>query len=255
MLRSLAKRLFLSLPTTVQPLVLHTLHPQYRWIVKATGSQVVTGPFQGMRYIYRSVGSSLFPKLLGTYEKELWAEVEQAIARQPQLVVDIGAAEGYYAIGLGRRLPSARIVCFEAQQSLHYLLLEMASLNNLKERVDLYGLCTPTLLSETLASAPSTLVVCDVEGAEDEILDPTSVPGLRRADILVELHDIGVPGVSDRIRQRFESTHTITKITSRPRTRDDWPLPLEISWRRQSDYLTESRPIMDWFWMVPKEAT
>lgn len=251
MLRTIAKRAFLALPTSIQPLVLK-LHPQYRWIARITRNKVVTGPFKGMKYIYRSVGSSLFPKLLGTYEMELWPEVEQAIERSPQLVVDIGAAEGYYAIGLARRLPSARIVCFEAQETLHFLLREMASLNHVTDRVALHGLCTATLLDENLGSASSALVVCDIEGAEEEVLNPENVPALRHADILVELHDIGVPGVSDRIRQRFEATHTITKITSRERTPNDWPLRLKPSWKRQSGYLTENRPIMDWFWMVPK---
>jgi predicted O-methyltransferase YrrM len=252
MLRNIAKRVFLAFPPSLQPLLLK-FHPQYRWIGRMTRNKVVTGPFKGMKYIYRSVGSSLFPKLLGTYEMELWPQVKQAIERQPELVVDIGAAEGYYAIGLARSLPSSRVVCFEAQESLHFLLHEMASLNNVTERVTLHGFCTASLLNKTLTEAPSTLVVCDIEGAEDEVLDPANVPALLDADILVELHDAGTPGVSDRIRERFEATHTITKLTSRERTTADWPLRLKPSWKRQSAYLAEGRPIiMDWFWMMPK---
>jgi hypothetical protein len=129
----------------------------------------------------------------------------------------------------------------------------MASLNNVAERVTLHGLCTAALLDETLSHAPAALVVCDIEGAEDEVLNPTNVPALLHADILVELHDIGVPGVSNRIRQRFEATHTITKITSRERTAADWPLRLKPNLKQQNGYLTENRPTMDWFWMMPKD--
>ncbi len=256
MLRSIAKRFFLALSPDIQPKILR-LHPQYRWIGRITRNKVVSGPFKGMRYIYRSVGSSLFPKLLGTYEKELWKEVELAIARNPKLVVDIGAAEGYYAVGLARRLPEAKIVCFEAQESLHYLLKSMADLNKISNRVELYGFCTVDLLNKVLGPTTDNkqpvLIVCDIEGAEDEVLDPVKISGLISADVLVELHDIGVPGVSDRIRKRFESTHTITKITSRPRVHEDWPLRAKPNWKKQSNYLTENRPIMDWFWMVPNK--
>jgi hypothetical protein len=78
-LRNLVKRLFLALPPALQKVLIQKLHPQYGWLSRITRTKVVTGPFQGMRYIYRSVGSSWFPKVLGTYEKELWPVVEQAI--------------------------------------------------------------------------------------------------------------------------------------------------------------------------------
>lgn len=211
-------------------------------------------PFSGNAIHLSRRRSSLFPKLLGTYEKELWSEVEEAIARKPQLVVDIGAAEGDYTIGLGRRLPDARIVCFEAQESLHFLLRELAGLNDVSERLEVHGLGTADLLNQSLGSSSgAALVVCDVEGAEEELLNPLAVPGLRRADILVELHDMAVPGVSGRIRERFEATHTITQITSRPRVVKDWPLSSQVTRRRKRAYLSEHRPIMDWFWMQAKE--
>lgn len=194
----------------------------------------------------------MFPKLLGTYEKELCSVIEQAIARRPQLVVDIGAAEGYYAVGLATRLPTARLVCFETQANYHYLLRELGSLNNITERLSILGSCTSRLLNETLEREQSTLVICDIEGTEDVLLDPATAPALRHADILVELHDLGTPGVSRRLCERFKPTHTITKITSRPRRSEDWPLDPQVSWKKQNLYLSEHRPgLMDWFWMTP----
>ena len=79
-----------------------------------TGGLVAGGPFKGLRYVDSAMGSTLGPKLLGTYEKELNHIVERIIARAYGTVVNIGAGEGYYAVGLATRMPDSRIICFEA---------------------------------------------------------------------------------------------------------------------------------------------
>src|SRR5437660_11467263 len=79
----------------------------------STANQVRQGPFAGMRYIDRAIGSAYLPKLLGTYECELAAIIEEVCARGPRLIIDLGAAEGYYAVGLALRNPQARVVGFE----------------------------------------------------------------------------------------------------------------------------------------------
>src|SRR4051812_19305855 len=69
-------------------------------LVKHYGARVLQGPFAGMQYVTESYGSQLVPKLLGSYENELHDLVEQIVAQRPKIVIDIGAAEGYYAVGL-----------------------------------------------------------------------------------------------------------------------------------------------------------
>jgi hypothetical protein len=72
--------------------------------------RVAGGPFQGLHYPHRrSVGSAPLPKLLGSYESELHAALEQLLTEEHETVVDIGCAEGYYAVGLGLRLSKAEI--------------------------------------------------------------------------------------------------------------------------------------------------
>src|SRR5712672_3591091 len=69
-----------------------------------THSMVQQGPFRGMRYIDRALCSTLVPKWLGIYEREVGGCIEEAITLPFQTVVDIGAAEGYYAVGLALRM-------------------------------------------------------------------------------------------------------------------------------------------------------
>jgi FkbM family methyltransferase len=97
-----------------------------------TGGRVRQGPFAGLRYINRAVGSAFIPKLLGIYERELNGCIEAACAAQFPLIVDVGAAEGYYAIGLARRNPAARVIAFEMEETGREALKEMAKLNGIE---------------------------------------------------------------------------------------------------------------------------
>jgi hypothetical protein len=64
----------------------------------------------------------------------------------------------------------------------------------------------------------ATLVICDIEGEEYELLNPECSPSLRRCDILVEMHPHNKRGLSlaqgaDYLAHRFSSSHDITKIS------------------------------------------
>ena len=60
---------------------------------------VRNGFFKGMKYVtFKSAGSSLFPKLLGSYEIELLPVFAGLQKNKYDDILDIGCAEGYYAV-------------------------------------------------------------------------------------------------------------------------------------------------------------
>jgi hypothetical protein len=187
------------------------------------GEAVVAGPFEGMRYPdYAFERVDLYaPKLLGAYEREIAPALERAIARRPPAAVVVGAAEGYYAIGLARRLPEAAVIAYEADEAKHELLLALAELNGVRDRIALHGACDADGLAAALPEG--ALVLCDCDGCEVELLDPERVPALRGAPMLVEAHDLLVPGTTPALRERFEATHAITEIPTETRFVDDFP--------------------------------
>jgi FkbM family methyltransferase len=239
-----------------------------------TGGQVRQGPFAGMRYVDRAVGSAFIPKLLGIYERELIDCVERACAMRFPLIVDIGAAEGYYAVGMARRNPGARVIAFEMEPEGRVALREMAALNALtvddrsgdpqlgapnyrKSQLELHGKCEFRNLQAALASAERALVICDVEGYEEILLVPEKIPALGRAHLLVEMHDFCSPGITDRLTERFAPTHEVQRIWSEPRTQADYPFRSLATKLLPSRYLewaaSEWRPErMSWLWLVPK---
>lgn len=225
-----------------------------------TGGRVDKGPFAGMKYIHGAVGSAYVPKLLGIYERELNPRIEQACALNFPLIVDIGAAEGYYAVGLARRNPNARIIAFEMEQKGQDALKEMANLNDVASRVQIRGKCELANLRAALQTAERSLIICDVEGDEQTLLDPEAIPELCCTHLLVEMHDFIHPGITERITERFKRTHEIQAIWQEIRSRSDLPYRTFGTALLPGSYLrwavSEWRPAkMSWLWLEPITTT
>jgi len=205
-----------------------------------------------MRYVNESKGSTLAPKLLGTYEKELspiWRDVAK---RRYTTLVNVGAGEGYYGVGLAWLLPRMRVVTFEAAAESRALSTELARLNAVT-RIDVRGTCDMPALAHALGDGKNTLLICDVEGSENDLLRPSLLGSLCNADILVESHDFLRPGMTGELVRRFAPTHRIRVIPSSPRTLDDWPQGVTaagVSSDRKLALLSERRPApVVWLWM------
>ena len=79
-----------------------SLHEEVRQRLYPNGAEVAvrSGPFQGMRYLDEIVWGSVTPRWLGCYEWELHGAVRQILDRGYKTIIDVGCAEGYYAVGL-----------------------------------------------------------------------------------------------------------------------------------------------------------
>ncbi len=227
------------------------------YILRRSQMRVAQGPFAGMHYIDQSTGSRWWPKILGTYELELWPQVAKLLGAPPAVLVDVGAAEGFYAVGFARAMPTSRVVAFEREASGRDQLTRLAEINGVTDRIDLRGSCDPEALAAALSGAASAAVLCDVEGYEATLLDPRAVPALLNCPMLVEVHEFASPGVGDLLRRRFAATHNIDEISEIVRTRQHFPYR-SISARLYADsmimpFMDEGRPAaMTWLWMTPR---
>lgn len=219
---------------------------------------VAAGPFAGMVCPERSIGSAHWPKRLGVYEAELTPVIERLQADETRLVINVGAAEGYYALGCARRWPQSRVIAFEQEQEGRELLKAFAVRNGVSERIEVRGVCSAGELKRTLDDAGQGLLIMDVEGGEDELLAGPNVGALRTFHILVELHDLRRERLGERLRARFEASHVIEEIHTRPRRYADFSFPrnplLRLYLLRQlQDLSDELRGApMRWYMMTPR---
>lgn len=187
---------------------------------KKSGQKVLSGPFKDMIYSAAASEGSTSARLLGAYEAALHPIIEKITRRGYEQIIDVGCAEGYYAVGLAMRMPAARVIARDLNPDARTKCAQLASANGVSAQIEIGGemghgdfdMCTRA----------KTLVVCDIEGAEAQLLDPALAQGLASADILVEVHDCFNAGLSAQIAQRFEPTHKVRRIE---RSLSDAPLP------------------------------
>ena len=175
---------------------------------------VLHGPFKGLKYpSLESVGSGLYPKLIGSYERELSGVFELICHQDYSEILDIGCAEGYYAIGCSMRMPSAKIFAYDTSERARALCEEMATLNNIESQITIRSSCT----AEELADFHFTkkgFIICDCEGYEYELFNEKNVPNLKCCDLVIEVHDFLNPDISSKLRTLFFDTHEISVIKS-----------------------------------------
>jgi hypothetical protein len=215
-------------------------------------THVLGGPFEGMRYIERATGSAYLPKLVGTYEMEMAPAIESIVASDPDLLVDVGAAEGYYAVGMARRLPALRVLAYDIYKPARYMLRDLARRNGVQDRIELRERCTPALLEADLRGAQRPVIICDCEGYEDDLLQPGAESQLTRATLLVELHEMFRPGVGKNLRHRFGPTHLIQVLRTAPRDSSMLPAGVNVTREEANELMNERRSeAMEWLFMTP----
>lgn len=185
--------------------------------------QVLEGPFAGMRYFSGLVWGPMTPKWAGTYEKEIQPWIQELLANPPVRVVDVGCAEGYYAVGVARALPGVPVHSFDIDRSSRRQLRRLARLNDVQDQIVIRGWCSHETL-QNLASDGGFFLIVDIEGGEWSLLDPDLCPVLRHTAMIVELHawqGQPVQETARELRARFQSSHHITEAQSEPRRPGD----------------------------------
>jgi hypothetical protein len=209
------------------------------------GDHVLSGPFKGMQLAPGVWKEPAGPMILGTYEKVLHPWFERVIASQPTLVIDVGSKIGYYVAGLGRRIPAAEIIAFDADSWAMQATTEAARLNGVN--ISVRGLCNPAILARL--ARPGAFILCDCEGYESELFRNTT-PYLKTT-LLIETHEHAVAGVESQLLEAFRSTHQVERVVCDGRNSDS---PVDLDWLDEdaSEATNEHRGTQAWLFFTPK---
>lgn len=213
-------------------------------LVKRDGHIITHGPFKGMIYKTAASEGGYVPRRLGIYEASLAPVIEAIVRKDYPTILDIGAAEGYYAVGLARRMPATRIVACDSNPAARNLCIHLAAANDVA--IETRG----EIGHSDIAAFGPDLVICDIEGGEDALLDPAACPDLAFSDILVEVHEGVRPGLTARLTKRFAASHRITRIDRAldPAGLPDWAEELGDFDRLLMLWEWRSAPT-PWLWM------
>jgi hypothetical protein len=179
-------------------------------LLQQQGKIVMQGPFQGLDFLPQSAEGCHIAKLLGCYEQPLQSFIEEAINFGYNKILNIGCAEGYYAVGMARRMPTTQVLAFDLNPKAQEVCRLLAEQNGVSKQVSVGALFTPEDFEAH--AGEMVLVLCDIEGAERDLLDPDKSIPLKGMDIIVESHECLIPGITQLLINRFKDTHEITLV-------------------------------------------
>jgi hypothetical protein len=218
--------------------------------------KVLNGPFKGMIYpTLDAIGSGLFPKLIGSYEHELWQTIETIRMRHYSEVVNVGCGEGYYTVGIALQHPHARVFAYDTNADARSMCTEMARANGVSNRIQISEFCSADELKNFKWSGRN-LILCDCEGFEKHLFTADVIGNLKNSDLLIETHDFIDIDISDELKQLFEATHLIQSLKSiddieKARTYS-FPQTVGFDLATRKKLFSEGRPaIMEWLFLTP----
>jgi hypothetical protein len=193
-------------------------------VLAKTGGVVCSGPFKGLKLTQNNVwgDDDIGAKLLGTYEHVIHESISKYLAQLQDIqgvrVINVGCADGFYAVGFAKFLPLSKVFAYDVLENARDALSRNMHMNNLDtSRVQfIHMTMTSTELQFKLDRARSlSLVVIDCEGCEDSVLDVDRCPSLEDAFVIVESHDFVIPSITPTLIERFKRTHVVEVLTDK----------------------------------------
>ena len=198
------------------------------------------GPFSGVKYLSNSTMGSLLPKIIGSYEEPIQPWIKEVLRRKYSKIINLGSAEGYYAVGLAKGLPQSHVLASDIDYRAQILCNKLAKLNRCKNLTTERELSHEKLNKEIVKN--NTLILCDIEGAEEVVLNPRKVPHLMDTDIICEVHDhVVARNITDTLLTRFHQTHTITIVVDNKRNLEKYSEILKLPKNTRAFALDEGR--------------
>lgn len=183
----------------------------YNTIIESEGSKIFQGPFKGMNFFSnpRDISEGcLVPKLIGSYESELHPFMDELKINKPDVVINVGAAEGYYSVGLKLMLENIDVLAYDIDPKSKEKTLELSKLNNVEVA------CKNKFLSSELdgLEKKDIFILCDIEGDELKLFSKDEIIKYENCRIIIETHSTKIGHSKDILPNLFSKTHDIKII-------------------------------------------
>jgi hypothetical protein len=214
-------------------------------IIFQSKNKVISGSFSGMAVNPNMTSwgdGDILTKLLGIYEEELNEKIEKAISLSPKRIVNVGCAEGYYAIGMKIRCPNSQVLAIDLSDRALECTLANADSN---------GICID--VDKKIPSPTSgDFWIIDIEGGEIQLLNEASQ--WKNVCMLVEMHEWTNRSMCEIFKSKFEKTHTISVINQGSRDPNKFEFIRHFSDQEKWLLMSENRPeMMRWMFLEANE--
>jgi hypothetical protein len=150
------------------------------------------GPFEGMILTSDTNTSTgmLGSKILGFYEDVV---TDFIFKNGPyDNCINLGSADGYFAIGLLMKKLTKKSICFEISSTGRESIIRNATVNNCEDSITIFGEADKLFfekVNSTISRDEKNLIICDIEGGEFDILNNKTFENFTNCTWVIEIHD------------------------------------------------------------------
>ena len=187
------------------------------------------GPLKGLkldsnpRWSNRDYASML----LGLYEKEILDSII-TVPTTHRTFIDLGAADGYYSIGVLINDLFDFSYCYEITEIGQKQVHLNANLNKVSDKVKVFGIAEKNFYSILLdegVDLSKCVLLCDIEGGEFDLFSEKTFDAFKGSVIFIEIHEWHENGLAgfEKLKQCAKSNFEITEFTTGTRDLSIFP--------------------------------
>ncbi|NOD92924.1 hypothetical protein GS636_09030 [Ruegeria sp. HKCCD4884] len=230
-----------------------------QFVLEQSGSEVLCGPMKGFRFTENAFWgghSDTATKIFGLYEQQNLGILSNS---NKPVLVDIGAADGFWGVGLVSTGNFEKSVCFEVSAKGREVIRETAEHNGVGDRVTVFGDALDNTAENIASVAPDPgdiFFLIDIEGVEFSLLTEDFLTQYRQSEFLIELHPQMVENgpakltaIEDFCGQYFQVTHVDGSVRDTSEMDKILKLGDDFKW----PIISEGRGFpMQWLHLVPR---
>lgn len=223
-------------------------------ISKIYNNTVQQGPFRGMVINEDQFWGQgdISSKILGLYEKEI-QDLIVSIQKKKNYstFVDIGGADGFFAIGSLVNNLFEKCEVFEISKKGRISIQKNSKQNNVYDSIKIHDKASKRSLIK-IDNINNSLILCDIEGGEYELFDEKLINEIYPSDIIIEIHKDKENSLVN-FEKRFTKTYSLTKITQEPRSLKNFKELENINDNNRALITSEGRSyVQEWWHLSPK---
>lgn len=157
---------------------------------KMYGSTIQYGPFKGMKIAKEKsweLDYGITTKILGTYEEKVVNKLIK-FSKKNNTFIDIGAADGFYVVGMAFKNFFKYIYAFEVNSQSRKIIKLNHKLNKCKQNIKIKSEANYLSLKRIVKLRKKCTLLIDIEGAEFDLLSLKVLKLLKDCNIICELH-------------------------------------------------------------------
>ena len=215
-------------------------------------SRIAYGPFKGMILSQDAHWGSADhgTMILGLYEKEILNELS-TLANTKSSFIDLGAADGYYGLGVLASGLFCNSYLFEITEKGRDVIKANAELNNIKHGYTILGEAEEDFYNQIPdENLNNSIVLVDIEGAEYRVFTELTFQKIKNSTIIIEIHEHLHNDAADKIKKLIQNaakTHNCKRISTGSRDLSVFEELKSISDNQRWLICSEGRPyLMSW---------